>query len=368
MRPLVPLPRRLWLAGVIAIASSVLAVASRTTGVTVPATSVAVLVFMVAAGTAFAVATSWVGHGWIRLRQSIALVGMAATALPGLWGLAVIASETAPDTVGSWAWAVLATTAHLPLLASFSLLPLLAVRYLGGGASRAPAFLVLMTGAATWLSFAAFFDEFAPLRAEPLVESHIGVIVGMSLNLVLVASVVLGPALASWAAWRTDGAAGRRLSFVAGSALTGSVLVMGCGALGAVGGGATVVLCGMYAALAVLVLGVTRALTAALSPTPSEASHKGDEPSGPRPLASPQAEEGGAPTLTARESEVLSLLALGLSNAGIAARLVVSERTVDAHLRSVFAKLDLPDGPEQNRRVHASLAWRGQLGERADAG
>ena len=40
----------------------------------------------------------------------------------------------------------------------------------------------------------------------------------------------------------------------------------------------------------------------------------------------------------------------------------------DAHLRSVFAKLDLPDGPLENRRVHAVLVWRGDLGERADAG
>ena len=91
---------------------------------------------------------------------------------------------------------------------------------------------------------------------------------------------------------------------------------------------------------------------------------------GTRALTLPEPEEFPAERLTgltARESEVLALLAEGLSNAGIAARLVVSERTVDAHLRSVFAKLDLPGGPAENRRVHAVLAWRAYLGERADA-
>ena len=43
--------------------------------------------------------------------------------------------------------------------------------------------------------------------------------------------------------------------------------------------------------------------------------------------------------LTSREVEVLQLVALGLSNADIAERLVLSPRTVHAHLRSIFEKL-----------------------------
>ncbi len=61
--------------------------------------------------------------------------------------------------------------------------------------------------------------------------------------------------------------------------------------------------------------------------------------------------------LTAREREVLALLAEGLTDRGICDRLVVSPRTVATHVQSIFAKLGLPDGPAANRRVHAVLAY-----------
>lgn len=60
--------------------------------------------------------------------------------------------------------------------------------------------------------------------------------------------------------------------------------------------------------------------------------------------------------LSERELVVLGLVAEGLSNTAIAERLVVSERTVEAHIRSVFLKLDLPDHGT-NRRVLAVLAY-----------
>ena len=61
--------------------------------------------------------------------------------------------------------------------------------------------------------------------------------------------------------------------------------------------------------------------------------------------------------LTPREREVLSLMAEGLSNAAIAARLVVTARAVEKHVTSIFAKLRLPASPEQHRRVLAVLAF-----------
>lgn len=61
--------------------------------------------------------------------------------------------------------------------------------------------------------------------------------------------------------------------------------------------------------------------------------------------------------LSPREREVLSLVAEGLSNSAIAARLVVTERTVEAHVTQVFAKLRLPQSAEAHRRVLAVLTY-----------
>jgi DNA-binding NarL/FixJ family response regulator len=61
--------------------------------------------------------------------------------------------------------------------------------------------------------------------------------------------------------------------------------------------------------------------------------------------------------LTPREQEVLRLMAEGLSNAGIAAALVVSDGAVEKHIANIFAKLDLPPSDTDNRRVLAVLRY-----------
>jgi DNA-binding NarL/FixJ family response regulator len=61
--------------------------------------------------------------------------------------------------------------------------------------------------------------------------------------------------------------------------------------------------------------------------------------------------------LTPREREVLSLMAEGLTDRGIAQRLYLTHNTVETHIRHIIAKLDLPATPANNRRVHAVLAY-----------
>jgi DNA-binding NarL/FixJ family response regulator len=66
--------------------------------------------------------------------------------------------------------------------------------------------------------------------------------------------------------------------------------------------------------------------------------------------------------LTTREREVLALMAEGLTNVGIAERLVLAERTVETHTGHVFVKLGLHGDDGGNRRVLAVLAHLGVPG------
>ena len=64
--------------------------------------------------------------------------------------------------------------------------------------------------------------------------------------------------------------------------------------------------------------------------------------------------------LTAREREILALIAEGRSNRGICQTLWLSPKTVETHIRGAFAKLGIQEAPEDNRRVLAVLAYLGR--------
>ena len=59
---------------------------------------------------------------------------------------------------------------------------------------------------------------------------------------------------------------------------------------------------------------------------------------------------------------MLSLIAQGNSNAAVADKLVLSERAVEKHINSIFAKLDLPEARDAHRRVKAVLLFLADQG------
>jgi serine/threonine-protein kinase len=60
-------------------------------------------------------------------------------------------------------------------------------------------------------------------------------------------------------------------------------------------------------------------------------------------------------TLTVREREILALMAEGRSNRAIGASLFLGVKTIETHISTLFAKLDLPPAPDDHRRVLAVL-------------
>jgi DNA-binding NarL/FixJ family response regulator len=74
-------------------------------------------------------------------------------------------------------------------------------------------------------------------------------------------------------------------------------------------------------------------------------------------LMSRRRASGPLDELTAREREVLGLMAEGYANPAICGRLFLSPKTVETHVRQIFLKLGLRDSPDQHRRVGAVLAF-----------
>jgi DNA-binding NarL/FixJ family response regulator len=82
-------------------------------------------------------------------------------------------------------------------------------------------------------------------------------------------------------------------------------------------------------------------------------------------LLRPRADNSPLSLLTPREREVLTLMAEGRTNVGIADRLFLSERTVETHVASILSKLDLASTEADHRRVLAVVAYLGEAVEPA---
>lgn len=74
-------------------------------------------------------------------------------------------------------------------------------------------------------------------------------------------------------------------------------------------------------------------------------------------LGAPPRHSGLLDSLSDREREVLALIAEGRANPAVADLLHLSRRTVETHVASIFAKLGLPESPEDHRRVLAVLSF-----------
>jgi DNA-binding NarL/FixJ family response regulator len=74
-------------------------------------------------------------------------------------------------------------------------------------------------------------------------------------------------------------------------------------------------------------------------------------------LVGHRAQIGTLAVMSARERQILELMAEGRSNAGICERLFLSPRTVESHVRTIFRKLELEEAADDHRRVLAVLAY-----------
>ena len=74
-------------------------------------------------------------------------------------------------------------------------------------------------------------------------------------------------------------------------------------------------------------------------------------------LMRPRATPTSLDRLTQREREVLALMAEGRSNTAIAQQLTMGDRTLEAHVRQIFQKLDLPPSADDHRRVLAVVRY-----------
>lgn len=83
------------------------------------------------------------------------------------------------------------------------------------------------------------------------------------------------------------------------------------------------------------------------------------DPSLVEELIAPRSRAGALDALSLREIDVLGLVTEGLTNAGIARRLTLSERTIEVHVQRIFTKLGLPDDQQLNRRVLSALTFLG---------
>ncbi len=292
------------------------------------------------------------------------LVGLAATSWSVARGLGGLPMVTLALSIGAillgagvaahthTALAVAFTSAlRMPLLAGLGLVSLGAARRDGIPVPRWIDRTIAAVATGGFLALLLIapvetpFGDFDPVVTTPEALLTITAIVGISLVQLTTATLIVVPAGLWWVALRSAPAA--RTHRVALAAISSAPIALyAISILLATWRGDTESL----SAAAWLMGGLSAAILAVGLPVLVPPA---SVPSEPRP-------EVRLDSLTARENEILALLADGHTNQAIADQLVISKRTVDAHVRSLFAKLGVSG--EGNPRVRATTLWR-QIGK-----
>lgn len=420
----------LLLLSVAALASAAITVLAAAVGGLTFGTHPAVVVAMLLSTAALVATLHGLADDRRTWRAVVTWVAVGCLVYPTLWALAVLAAHRDAHSAVAWLAGSIAGVGHIPLLAALSIVPILCGRHLVGGSTDVFITIVAGTAVANAMLLILFSDPLAPVASGALVNSSAGRLLSDAVNHVFLLTTLLGPVVTLHLARRADGGERQRLAYVAVAALSGPVLMLGCGVLSFLAvvalGEATaysMLLVGMYVAvtavawatttaqqpqfrfptravsmMTTILLLATTALLALLVVTAVNPSGElagvlsavvaisvvlavqpinqritalvqdlvGADADGAAHVASPTSAR--LESLTGRENEILALAGEGLSNRGIAERLVLSERTIENHLGSVFLKLDLAHAHHGNRRVLAVIAWREaqQAGPRAN--
>jgi len=270
---------------------------------------------------------------------SITTVGWAITQRPEapFAGVDTIAPEAWADTAGTLGTGVFVAWLGA-LFVSFTMLALACLSSRGAARSR----LGFAALGAVFPLFAIVVCVLLAISRDPgELDSSTGSVAFVATLSACCALSLLAAVLARAELINPRAVRGLVITAVAGFASVGAVTLGTLAASSLAGAGAaTVAIATAAIAAAAVAAGwiASAALVRALTVPPSPASSR-------------------VPGLSPREQEVLGLLAQGASNAGIAAQLVISERTVDAHLRSIFTKLDLEGSTASSRRVQAARVW-----------
>ena len=165
-----------------------------------PGASPWVLVWALVTAVVLLLAHRGLDPGWVAWRRATLGLFGVALAYPAVAAALALAASSDPTSSSTRLLAALATVGHVPVIAALSLLPLLAVRYVGDGLPPRLIAVVLALATVDAAALALLAPPMWPAGLAPLVDSDPAVAGGLAVNLAFLASTLLGPVVATRAA------------------------------------------------------------------------------------------------------------------------------------------------------------------------